>query len=105
MGLFKKADEIAYLRNKIESLTDEYLRLGKENDILRGKLKATQNFVDSTPSDCTPGKWCAACEFSRCFIYLTIIFILWTKTTSYTFAERAKCVKISCREKLLSNRR
>lgn len=67
MGLFKKADEIEYLRNKIESLTDENRRLNGENDILRGKLKATQNFVDSTPSDCTPGKWCAACEFSRCF--------------------------------------
>ena len=67
MGLFKKADEIAYLRNKIESLTDEYLKLDKENDILRGKLRAIQDLVDSTPSDCTPGKWCAACEFSRCF--------------------------------------
>lgn len=67
MGLFKKADEIAYLRNKIERLTDEYLRLGKEYDILRGKLKAVQSFVDSTPSDCTPGKWCDACEFAKCF--------------------------------------
>ena len=67
MGLFKKADEIAYLRNEIKSLTDEYLKLNKENDILRGKLKAIQDVVDSTPSDCTPGKWCAACEFSRCF--------------------------------------
>lgn len=67
MGLFKKADEIAYLRNEIERLTDENLRLNGENDILRGKLKATQNFVDSTPSDCTPGKWCATCEFSRFF--------------------------------------
>ena len=67
MGLFKKADEIAYLRNEIESLTDEYIKLDKENDILRGKLKAIQEFVDSTPSDCTPGKWCAACEFSRFF--------------------------------------
>lgn len=67
MGLFKKADEIAYLRNEIKSLTDEYIKLDKENDILRGKLKAIQEFVDSTPSDCTPGKWCAACEFSRCF--------------------------------------
>lgn len=26
MGLFKKADEIAYLRNEIKSLTDEYLQ-------------------------------------------------------------------------------
>ena len=67
MGLFKKADEIAYLRNKIESLTDECLKLDKENNILRGKLRAIQDLVDSTPSDCTPGKWCAACEFSRCF--------------------------------------
>lgn len=67
MSLFKKADEIANLRDEVKTLTDEYLKLDKENDILRGKLKATQNFVDSTPSDCTPGKWCAACEFSRCF--------------------------------------
>lgn len=67
MSLFKKADEITSLRDEVKTLTDEYLKLDKENDILRGKLKATQNFVDSTPSDCTPGKWCAACEFSRCF--------------------------------------
>ena len=68
MGLFKKADEIAYLRNEIKTLNDKYLKLDKENDILREKLEAIQNFVDSTPSDCTPGKWCAACEFSSCFI-------------------------------------
>lgn len=67
MSLFKKADEITDLRDEVKTLTDEYLKLDKENDILRGKLKAIQNFVDSTPSDCTPGKWCAACEFSRCF--------------------------------------
>ena len=67
MGLFKKADKIAYLRNEIKRLTDENLKLDKENDILREKLKATQNFVDSTPSDCTPGEWCAACEFVKCF--------------------------------------
>ena len=67
MGLFKKADEIAYLRNEIKRLTDENLKLDKENDILRRKLEATQNLVDSTPSDCTPGEWCAACEFVKHF--------------------------------------
>ena len=68
MGLFKKAYEIAHLRYEIGCLTDENRRLNGENDILREKLEAIQNFVDSTPSDCTPGKWCAACEFSSCFI-------------------------------------
>lgn len=66
MGLFKKVDETEAFHNEIMRLKGENTKLYGEIDSLRRKLEAAQNLVDTTPSDCTPGKWCAACEFSRC---------------------------------------
>ena len=46
----------------------EYVtRLQKENQMLRDKLESVQHLVDTTPVDCTPGKWCRGCEFSKTY--------------------------------------
>ena len=46
----------------------EYVtRLQKENQTLRDTLSSVQHLIDTTPVDCTPGKWCAGCEFSKSY--------------------------------------
>ena len=57
--------------DKLYSVSHEVLeyvtRLQKENQMLRKKLDAVQQASDTTPVDCTPGKWCRGCEFSKSY--------------------------------------
>lgn len=53
--------EISDKNGLIRHLTSEVDRLHNLDD----KLKVIEEHFDRTPDDCTPGKWCAGCEFSR----------------------------------------
>lgn len=56
------------LRKEIKNRESEILYLKQEVNRLHNlddKLKVIEEHLDRTPDDCTPGKWCAGCEFSR----------------------------------------
>ena len=47
---------------------DTELRTLKHNmTVTEDKLKHIRKLLDSTPTDCTPGRWCGACTFGKGF--------------------------------------
>ena len=63
----RKTRKIIELEYKLEKRDSELHDLRHDVEVYEKKLELIKKRLDSTPDDCTPGKWCKACAFSKCF--------------------------------------
>lgn len=61
-------------RKRVEELEYELDLVKVDNNRLKTALTTAESHIsqlltlrDNIPEDCTPGSYCAACEFSRCY--------------------------------------
>lgn len=58
----KRIRELMYENSRLEGELRQYKHDLKTYE---NKLEHIRKNFDSTPDDCTPGKWCEACAFSK----------------------------------------
>lgn len=62
----RKARRIRELEYDKTRREQELRNLRHEMATYEKKLEHVRKCLDSTPEDCTPGRWCEACDFSKC---------------------------------------
>jgi hypothetical protein len=61
-----KAKKIRELEYKLAERDSKLHSLRHDLDVNEKNLELIKKRLDSTPEDCTPGRWCNACAFSKC---------------------------------------